>query len=147
AAGRHQGLHRRARGAPVRRVPRHQDRARPDRRRIHRALRGAPRAAGGGRLMKSGQIPGLVIATVTAVDDPLGQGRIKVTYPWLDESLESDWVPVAAPFAGPDRGLYMMPEVGDEMVAGFLHGDFNHPIVLGALWNGQSEVPSADPRQ
>ena len=97
--------------------------------------------------MKSGQMPGLVIATVTAVDDPLGQGRIKLTYPWLDESLESDWVPVAAPFAGPDRGLYMMPEVGDEMVAGFLHGDFNHPIVLGALWNGQSEVPSADPRQ
>lgn len=97
--------------------------------------------------MRSGQMPGLVLATVTSVDDPLKQGRIKVTFPWLDESLESDWVPVAAPFAGKDRGLYMMPEVGDEMVLGFLQGDFNHPVVLGALWNGQARAPSDDPRQ
>jgi uncharacterized protein involved in type VI secretion and phage assembly len=97
--------------------------------------------------MRAGAMPGLVIATVVDNDDPEGQGRIKVTYPWLDETLESDWVPIASPFAGPDRGLYMMPEPDDEMIVGFLHGDFNRPVVLGALWNGQSEVPSADPRQ
>lgn len=97
--------------------------------------------------MKSGQIPGLVIGTVTAVDDPLKEGRIRVTFPWLDDTVESDWIPVVAPFAGADRGLYMMPEQGDEMVIGFLHGDFNRPVVLGAMWNGQSEAPSPDPRQ
>jgi len=97
--------------------------------------------------MKSGQIPGLVIGVVTANDDPTAQGKIKVRYPWLDETLESDWIPVAAPFAGPDRGFFTMPELDDEMVIGFLHGDFNHPVALGAMWNGQSEAPSPDPRQ
>jgi phage baseplate assembly protein V len=97
--------------------------------------------------MKAGQMPGLALAIVTDPDDPLGQGRVKLRFPWLDESLESDWVPVAAPFAGPDRGFFVFPEVGDEVVVGFLHGDFEHPVMLGALWNGQSEAPSPDPRQ
>ncbi len=97
--------------------------------------------------MRSGQLPGLAIAIVTDVNDPLNQGRIKVKYPWLDAELRSDWIPIAAPFAGRDRGLFMMPEIEDEMVVGFLHGDFNHPVVLGAMWNGQAEAPSPDPRQ
>ncbi len=97
--------------------------------------------------MRAGQMPGLTIGRVVAVDDPERQGRVKLIYPWLSDTLQSDWVPVAAPFAGQDRGLYMMPEIDDEMVVGFLHGDFDHPIVLGAMWNGQAEAPSPDPRQ
>ena len=97
--------------------------------------------------MTPGSLPGLAIALVTDVKDPLKQGRIKVRFPWLDETLESDWIPVAAPLAGNDRGLYFMPEVEDELVVGFIHGDFNHPVVLGSMWNGQAAAPSPDPRQ
>lgn len=97
--------------------------------------------------MTPGAIPGLAIGLVIDVNDPLKQGRVKLRFPWLDDEMESDWVPVAAPFAGDDRGVYFMPELEDEMVVGFIHGDFNHPVVLGAMWNGQAAPPSTDPRQ
>ncbi len=48
---------------------------------------------------------------------------------------------VAAPMAGNGRGVHFFPEVGDEVVVGFEAGDPNHPIILGALWNGQDRPP------
>jgi phage baseplate assembly protein V len=97
--------------------------------------------------MMAGAMPGLVIGRVVDVLDPEKQGRIRVDFPWLDQGLQTDWIPVVGPLAGPDRGLYFMPEVGDEVVVGFIQGDFNHPVVLGSMWNGQSPAPSPDPRQ
>lgn len=97
--------------------------------------------------MTPGKIPGLTIGLVTNVEDPLKQGRVKLRFPWLSDELESDWVSVVSHLAGDDRGIYFMPEVGDEMVVGFIHADFNHPVVLGGMWNGQAAAPSPDPRQ
>jgi phage baseplate assembly protein V len=90
---------------------------------------------------------GLVIGKVTAVADQEKQGRVQVQFPWLDDQLQSTWASVVAPFAGNDRGLYWMPEVGDEVVVGFIHGDFSQAFILGATWNGTAAAPSPDPRQ
>ena len=97
--------------------------------------------------MTPGNMAGLFIARVVEVDDPARQGRIKVEFPWLDASLKTHWVSVAGPLAGKDRGIYFMPEIGDEVLVGFLHADFNHPVVLAGMWNGQAPSPSPDPRQ
>lgn len=97
--------------------------------------------------MKPGDVSGLVIAKVTAVDDRERLGRVKVSFPWLDEEMTTDWISIVAPFAGGDRGVFFMPEVNDEVVVGFFHGDFNQPCVLGAMWNGRNVSPSPDPRQ
>jgi uncharacterized protein involved in type VI secretion and phage assembly len=77
---------------------------------------------------------------VTQNDDPKGLGRIRVKYPALDESVEGWWARVASPGAGKDRGVLMMPCVGDEVLLAFEHGDVHRPYVLGALWNG-SDTP------
>jgi phage baseplate assembly protein V len=90
---------------------------------------------------------GLVLAQVVAVADNERQGRVQVKFPWLDDDLTSTWASVVAPFAGKDRGVFWMPEVGDEVIVGFLHGDFQHAYILGAMWNGQAASPSPDPRQ
>jgi phage baseplate assembly protein gpV len=45
------------------------------------------------------------------------------------------------PSAGSKRGMYWMPEVGDEVVVAFEGGDSNMPIVLGALYNSESPTP------
>ena len=45
------------------------------------------------------------------------------------------------PMAGHDRGLVLIPEVGDEVVVGFEREDLRFPYVLGALWNGQDDPP------
>ena len=85
--------------------------------------------------------PGLVTAIVTNSDDPLGWGRVKVKYPWLTEDVESDWARVLGIGAGPEAGFFVVPEVDDEVLVAFEHGDFGRPCVLGGLWNGQHAVP------
>jgi phage baseplate assembly protein V len=97
--------------------------------------------------MKQGRMQGVVIGKVTDVKDPQNQGRVQVKFPWLDDTLQSTWASMVAPFAGNDRGMYFMPEVDDELVVAFEHGDFAHAYVLGAMWNGVSGPPSPDPRQ
>ena len=90
------------------------------------------------------QYPGVVIAIVKNLHDPEGQGRIEVQFPWLSDSLRSSWAPVAAPLAGKQRGMFFMPEVDDEVLVAFEHGSFNHPYVVGYLWNGKDLPPEAD---
>ncbi len=85
---------------------------------------------------------GLVIGLVTNNKDPEAAMRVKVKYPWLSDDVESHWAPVVSPMAGAGRGLAILPEVGDEVVVGFLNGDFNFPFVLGSVWNGVDSPPS-----
>lgn len=94
-----------------------------------------------------GRMQGIVIATVVSQQDPQNQGRVMVTFPWLDNTMQSTWASMVAPFAGNDRGMFFMPEIGDEVVVAFEHGDFAHAYVLGAMWNGVAASPSPDPRQ
>jgi uncharacterized protein involved in type VI secretion and phage assembly len=87
------------------------------------------------------RISGVVVGLVTNTQDPEGLGRVKVRFPWLSDSEESFWARVATPMAGKGRGLYFLPEVDDEVLIAFDHGDARFPYVLGALWNGQDKPP------
>ena len=86
-------------------------------------------------------IAGVVTAVVTNNQDPDGLGRLKVKFPWLGESVESAWARIATPMAGAQRGVYFLPEVDDEVLVVFEHGDMRFPYVLGALWNGKDKPP------
>ncbi len=90
---------------------------------------------------------GVVVGIVVNLDDPNGQGRIQVKFPWLPDRHSSSWAPVAAAFAGKGRGAFLMPEVGDEVLVAFEHGEFDHPFIVGFLWNGADPPPSDDPRE
>lgn len=85
--------------------------------------------------------PGVVVAVVTNTADPKDWGRVKVKFPWMSDDAESDWARVLGIGAGPEAGLFVMPEVGDEVLVVFGHGDFGQPCVLGGLWNGQHALP------
>jgi len=88
---------------------------------------------------------GVVPAIVTNFTDPENLGRIKVKYPWLidtkSQPIESDWVRIAAPAAGKNRGFYYIPEVNDEVLIAFEHGDPNRPYMIGTLWNKTDPPP------
>lgn len=83
----------------------------------------------------------LAVGVVSNNDDPESLGRVKVTFPALSEEHESGWARVAAPMAGPDRGLFLVPEVEDEVLVAFLDGDMDSPVVIGSLWNGSDAPP------
>lgn len=103
------------------------------------ANRDADAPAAAGRLPGAG---GLQIAKVKQVhDDPEGQHRIKVTLPLVRDGAEGVWVRVAAPFAGVEAGVTFLPEVGDEVVLGFVDGDPGAAVVLGALHSGGRARP------
>jgi uncharacterized protein involved in type VI secretion and phage assembly len=89
------------------------------------------------------RIYGVVVGIVTSnSQDPEDLGRIKVRFPWLSDQDESAWARVATPMAGKERGCYFLPEVNDEVLVAFEHGDPRFPCVLGALWNGQDTPPA-----
>jgi uncharacterized protein involved in type VI secretion and phage assembly len=85
--------------------------------------------------------PGLVIGQVTDIADPEQRFRVKVAFPWLSDDYESWWARVIQPGAGDTRGLAWLPEVGDEVLVGFVHGDVRDPYVLGGLFNGVDHAP------
>jgi uncharacterized protein involved in type VI secretion and phage assembly len=91
-------------------------------------------------------VNGMVIGLVTNVADPLQQNRIKVHFPWLDDAQETDWIRIATMMAGGGRGSMFMPEVNDEVLVAFEHGDTRFPYVMGFLWNGQDAPPGQDVR-
>lgn len=78
---------------------------------------------------------GVVTAFVHKVDAK--HGRVQVEYRGMEDKLRSTWAPVASPMSGGKRGQLFMPEVGDECLVAFQDGQFNHPFVVGFLWNGE----------
>ncbi|WP_224245082.1 VgrG-related protein [Hyalangium gracile] len=90
----------------------------------------------------SSRIHGVVTGRVTNTQDPDGLGRVKLALPWLDEKFESGWARVATPMAGGERGFYLPPEVEDEVLVMFEHGDVTAPYVVGSVWNGQNKPPA-----
>lgn len=88
-----------------------------------------------------GVVKGVAIAVVTQNQDPENLCRVKVTFPWHDKPSESYWARLATPMAGGDRGLVVIPEVGDEVLVAFEREDLRFPCVLGGLWNGKEKPP------
>lgn len=89
-----------------------------------------------------GRIYGVVVGKVTNNQDKEEKlGRIKVQFPWLTNKDESHWARLVSPMAGKDRGIVFIPEVDDEVLVVFEHGDVNRPYILGSLWNGKDLPP------
>ena len=82
-------------------------------------------------------VVGLHVARVVDLKDPEKLGRIKISYPWLD-SAQTAWVRMVVPHAGKDRGWYALPELDDEVLVGYEHGNTDHPVVLGCLYNKEN---------
>ncbi len=95
----------------------------------------------GKRSLPDSRVPGVVPAIVTNNEDPDGLGRVKVKYPVFSDEIESDWVRMASPMAGPERGFYWLPEVNDEVLVAFEFSDVRRPYVIGSLWNGVDKPP------
>jgi len=84
---------------------------------------------------------GLAIGVVEALDDPDSANRVKVKLPWRADDGEGVWARVAAADAGDGYGSVVIPNVGQEVVLGYVDGDPAVPVVLGQLFNGKAAPP------
>lgn len=89
---------------------------------------------------------GLALGVVLDLEDPLAQTRVKVSLPWRSDGGDGIWARLAATDAGDGYGTLFVPNVGQEVVLGFVDGDAAAPVILGQLYNGVSTPPmSLDP--
>jgi Rhs element Vgr protein len=89
-------------------------------------------------------IRGLHIGVVMKLDqDPEGEQRIQVQLPCLQVEAPGIWARLAQAHASNGFGHFFVPEVGDEVVLGFLNDDPSHPVVLGSLYSSSRKPPYA----
>jgi len=87
-------------------------------------------------------ISGLQIGVVTQLEnDPDGEDRIKVRIPVIDNAEDGIWCRVSSLDAGNNRGMFFRPELGDEVIVGFINNDPRHAIVLGMLNSSAKPAP------
>lgn len=87
-------------------------------------------------------IQGLQVGIVSQLEeDPDGEDRILVQIPIVNNEEEGIWCRIASPDAGENRGIYFRPEIGDEVIVGFINDDPNDAIVLGMLHSSAKPSP------
>jgi hypothetical protein len=89
------------------------------------------------------EFSGLRRAIVKSTADPTKRGRALVTIPAI--AAEPSWAALCVTSGG--RAAVFSPEVGDEVIVGFLDGDLRSPVCLGSLWDPQSPPNSGSDRE
>ncbi len=87
---------------------------------------------------------GLQVGVVTQLEeDPDGEDRVLVKVPVINNDEDGIWARVSTLDAGENRGSFFRPEIGDEVVLGFLNDDPRDPIILGMLNSSFKPAPVA----
>ncbi len=90
-----------------------------------------------------GQLPairGLQIATVKKLfEDPDSQNRILISLPSNAQNQDGIWARMANFYATSSAGSFFLPEIGDEVVIGFLESDPRYPVILGSLYSSSKK--------
>jgi hypothetical protein len=88
---------------------------------------------------------GVVSAKVINPLDPMMLGRVQVQLPFIDDLDLQPWARVCTPMSGIAAGIYFMPNLNDEVLVAFEHGDTAVPYVIGSLWNALAPPPFPSP--
>jgi len=73
--------------------------------------------------------------------DPDGQDRIQVKIPVIDNNAQGVWTRIASLDAGDSRGACFRPEIGDEVIIGFINRDPRDPILIGHVNSSKKPAP------
>ena len=94
-----------------------------------------------GNQMGQGNVFSLTLATVKTIKDDQNLNRVKCLPIGAKDDEITDWCYVMTPMSGPERGLFLFPQVDDLVVLGYLGNDPHRPVVLGGFWNTESKPP------
>jgi Rhs element Vgr protein len=93
----------------------------------------------------SGLLPGvegLQVGVVKKLDeDPEGQNKVQVSVPVLQADTEGIWARLANYYASDGTGSFFIPEIGDEVVLGYINNDPSQPVILGSLYSSKLKPP------
>ncbi len=87
-------------------------------------------------------VSGLQIGVVMKLDeDPNKQSMIQVSVPLMQAEADGVWARLASHYGSNGVGSFFVPEVGDEVILGFLNDDPSHPLILGSLYSSKRVPP------
>jgi uncharacterized protein involved in type VI secretion and phage assembly len=92
---------------------------------------------------KENKIYGVSLGIVLNNIDCTGEARVQLRLPWMPGY--TPWARLSAQMAGMGAGSFFVPQVGDEVMVAFHHGDVREPYVLGMCWNTMDKPPSLSP--
>lgn len=89
----------------------------------------------------SQRVPGFVQGTVVENNNAKNKGMIKVSFTvWEGGKNMIEWVRLMSPYAGEKYGIYVVPEIGDTVLIGFIGGSLKKPFLLGSLYPANSSL-------
>lgn len=77
-------------------------------------------------------------ALVTDNNDPQGLGRIRVKFHWMNGSERTPWIRVTSPHGGGGKGMFFIPEIGEEVIVGFESDSAVKPYVIGTVYHSKA---------
>jgi Uncharacterized protein conserved in bacteria len=75
---------------------------------------------------------------VTDNHDPKGLGRVRVKFHWMNGTEKTPWIRVTSPHGGGGKGMFFIPEIGEEVIVGFEGDSPTKPYVVGTVYHGKA---------
>ena len=79
-------------------------------------------------------------ALVTDNHDQKGLGRVRVKFHWMGDGEKSPWLRVTSPHGGSGKGMFFVPEVGEEVIVGFEGDSPIKPYVIGTVYHSTAKT-------
>lgn len=89
------------------------------------------------------KIYGVTVCQVLNNIDCNGKARVQLKLPWLPGF--EPWARISNQMASGGAGCYFVPQIGDEVLVSFNHGDVREPYIVGSLYNSQDSPPAKAP--
>jgi Rhs element Vgr protein len=87
-------------------------------------------------------VEGLQLGVVKKLDqDPSSENRVQVSIPLLQAQADGVWARLSNFYASKAFGDFFIPEIGDEVVLGYLNNDPANPVILGSLYSSNRTPP------
>lgn len=86
----------------------------------------------------SGLHTGIVLAVT---DDPADELRVQVRMPLLGDTAAKLWVRLGSSYASSNAGAMFFPEIGDEVVIGFMNDDPRDGVILASVFSKKNQMP------
>ncbi len=79
-------------------------------------------------------------ALVTDNHDPKGLGRVRVKFHWMTDTEKSPWLRITSMHGGDGKGMFFVPEVGEEVIVGFEGDSPAKPYIIGSVYHGKAKT-------
>jgi type VI secretion system secreted protein VgrG len=79
-------------------------------------------------------------AVVTDNYDPKGLGRVRVKFHWMTDSEKTPWLRVTSLHGGDQKGMFFIPEIGEEVIVGFEGNSPVKPYIIGSVYHGNAKT-------